>query len=223
MNKEFINLKNVDLLDISDVLTKVEKSFNIKLDNEGLEKANTLKSLRDLVISKITLEQEDNCTTQHAFYMLRNAIANVNGINKCDISTHTKLCILFPKEDRIQIISMVEDELGFKINLLKTKKWIIDIFVSILVLSGILCFFNLFAGVAGLLISAIALKLAGKFGKEMHLKTVGDLACKLSRENYLKVRRNNTINKQEVEQKLRELLISDPDLEPVMLTRSANF
>src|SRR5689334_8037117 len=141
MDKEFINFRNVDPLDICDVLTKIEKSFNIKLDNEGLEKANTLKGLRDLVIRKI---DEETCTTQQAFYRLRNAIASVNGINKCDISTHTRLCKLFPKEDRLEAISKIEEELGFRINLLKPKQWIVNIFTLTLIASGIFCFYNLF-------------------------------------------------------------------------------
>jgi hypothetical protein len=223
MDKEFINFRNVDLLDICDVLTNIEKSFDIKLDNEGLEKATTFKGLCDLVISKIDLEYEEGCTTQHAFYMLRNAIAKVNGVNKCDVSIHTKLRKLFPKEDRLEAISKIEYELGFRINLLKPKQWIISIFAIALIASGIFCLYNPFAGVAGLLLSAIALKLAGKFGKEMHLKTVGDLACKISRESYSKVRRNNTINKTEVEQKLQELFVNDLNLDPVMLTRRASF
>ncbi len=223
MDKEFINLRNVDPLDICDVLTKIEKSFNIKLDNEGLEKANTLKGLRDLVISKLDLEHEESCTTQQAFYKLRNAIASVNGIDKCDISTHTKLSKLFPKEGRLGAISKIEDELGFRINLLKPKQWIVSIFTFTLIASGIFCFYNLFAGMAGVLLSVIALKMAGKFGKEMHLKTVGDLASKISRESYSKVRRNNTVNKNEVEQKLRELFVNDLNLEPAVLTRRASF
>jgi hypothetical protein len=223
MDKEFIDFRNVDLSDICDVLTKIEKSFNIKLDNEGLENANTFKSLCDLVISKIDSEHEESCTTQHVFYMLRNAIARANGINKCDITTHSKLCTLFPKEDRLEAIAKIEDELGFGINLLKPKQWIVGIFLVTLIASGIFCFYHLFAGMAGLLLSAIALKLAGKFGKEMHLKTVGDLACQISRESYLKIRRNNTINKSEVEQKLRELFANDLRLKPVMLTRRTNF
>lgn len=220
---EIYKLSNIDPNDMDDVLLKIQRSFNIKLDNEGLKNVNTFGSLCDLVISKIALEHEDSCTTQHAFYMLRNVVATISGINKYDISTHTKLCKIFPKEDRLEIISKIEDELGFKINLLKPKQWIVAIFGLTLIASGMLCFFNIFAGVAGLLISTIALKLAGKFGKEMHLKTVGDLACKISRESYTKVRRSNTINKNEVEQKLRELFADDLGLKPVMLTRSSAF
>ncbi|HEY4196924.1 MAG TPA: hypothetical protein VGM63_15380 [Mucilaginibacter sp.] len=223
MDKDFINIKNVDILDICDVLTKIEKSFNIKLDNESLKKANTLKSLSDLVVSKIDSEHEESCTTQHAFYMLRNVISTVTGINKCDITTHTRFCKLLPKEDRLETIAKIDDELGFKTNLLKPKQWIVNIFALILIVSGIFCFYNLFVGMAGLLMSVVSLKLAGKFGKEMHLKTVGDLACKISRESYTKLRRSNTINKNEVEQKVKELFINELNLEPIVLTRKSRF
>ncbi|HEY9004242.1 MAG TPA: hypothetical protein VIM89_23000 [Mucilaginibacter sp.] len=222
MREKIYQLNSVGPDDISDVLVKIQRSFNITLDYEGLKNITTFGHLCDLVISKIDSEHEE-CTTQHAFYMLRNAIASVNSINKCDISTHTKLCKLFPKEDRLEAIAKVEDELGFRINLLKPKQWIVSIFAFTLVASGIFCFYNLVAGVAGLLLSAITLKLAGKFGKEMHLKTVGDLACKISRESHAKIRRGHSINKTEVEQKLRELFVNDLDLEPVLLTRRATF
>jgi hypothetical protein len=147
----------------------------------------------------------------------------VNGINKCDITTHTKLCKLFPKEDRLEAISKIEGELGLDINLLKPKQWIVSIFVLAFTGSGVFCFYNLVAGVAGLLLSGIALKLAGKFGKEMHLKTVGDLACQISRESSTKIRRSYPVNKSEVEQKLRELFANELELEPVLLTRRASF
>jgi hypothetical protein len=223
MNEKINRLKNADPNDVGDFLAKIQRSFNITLDHEGLKNISTFGHLCNLIISKIDSDYEETCTTQHAFYMLRNAIASTNSINKCDITTHTKLCKLFPKEQRLEAIASVEAELGFGINLLKPKQWIVGIFVFTLIVSGIFCFSNFFAGMAGLLLSAIALKLAGKFGKEMHLKTVGDLACQMSRESHSKIRRNNTVDKSEVEQKLRELFMNDLDLKPVMLPRRANF
>ena len=222
MSEKIYQLNSVDHNDISDVLIKIQRSFNITLDYEGLKNITTFGHLCDLVISKIDSEHEE-CTTQHAFYMLRNAISNVNGINKCDVTTHTKLCKLFPKEDRLEAISKIEGELGFNINLLKPKQWIVIIFVLAFIGSGVFCFYNLVAGVAGLLLSGIALKLAGKFGKEMHLKTVGDLACQISRESHSKIRRSPSVNKSEVEQKLRELFVNELELEPVLLSRRASF
>lgn len=222
MNEKIYQLNNVDPDDISDALIKIQRSFNITLDYKELKNITAFGPLCDLVISKIDSEQEETYTTQRAFYVLRNAIASATGINKCDISTHSKLGKLFPKEGRLEAIAKVEDVLGFRINLLKPKQWIVSIFALTFITSGIFCFYNLFAGVAGLLTSAVALKLAGKFGKEMHLKTVGDLACKISRESSSKMRRN-TISKNQVEQKLRELFVNDLELQPVMLTQRTTF
>jgi hypothetical protein len=56
----------------------------------------------------------------------------------------------------------------------------------------------------------LGLKLAGRFGKEMHVKTIGDLAEKIAREHYLKCRRDaSTVNKNEVSEKLRQLIITN--------------
>jgi hypothetical protein len=224
MNNNLIKLNNVDPEDLSDVLIKIQKSFNIQLDNEGLKDINSVDGLCDMIASKISHEREETCSTQHAFYLLRNAIAAVIGVDKCDITPQTRLCKILPKENRLQLIAGIENELGFKTNLLQPKQWILTIFGLTLVGSFILCFFNLPVGIAGLLSSAISLKLAGKFGKEIHLKTVGDLANKLARESNLRSRRNNCqANKNEIEQKVKEFFVNDLGLEPIMLTRKSRF
>jgi acyl carrier protein len=224
MKEEIYKLNNVDPEDIVDVLVKIQRSFNIKLDNDGLRDVDTFGDLCDVIINKISLEHEDSCTTQHAFYMLRNSIAAVTGIDKCAVKPQTRLSQILPKENRLQIIAEIENDLGFKTNLLQPKQWIVALFGLTLIGSFIICFYNWPIGIAGLLSSGISLKLSGKFGKEMYLKTVGDLANKISRESYLRSRRNPcTINKNEVEQKVKELFIKDLDLEPIVLTRKSQF
>jgi hypothetical protein len=224
MSQEIYKLNNVDPENIGDVLVKIQRSFNIKLDNEGLKDVHTFGNLCDVIINKINLEHEDSCTTQRAFYLLRNSIATVTGIDKCSVKPQTRLSQIFPKENRPAIIAEIENELGFKTNLLQPKQWIVFLFVLTLISSFIISFYNWQVGIAGLLSSGISLKLAGKFGKEMHLKTVGDLANKISRESYLKSRRNPcTVNKTEVEQKIKELFTNDLDLEPIVLTRKSPF
>jgi hypothetical protein len=221
MDNEFYNFKNVDPLD---VLTKIERSFNIKLGNEGLEKATTFKSLCDLIVSKINLEHGDTCTTQHAFYMLRNAIATSTGIDRCSVTPHTRLSHIFPHEGRIEIIGEIERELGFETKLLQPKRWVIILFSLILLVSFIGLFYNWLIASAGILVSFAGLKLAGKFGKEIHLKTVGDLANKISKETYLKSRHNSgTVNKNEIEHKVRELFTNDLNLKPIVLTGKSPF
>jgi acyl carrier protein len=221
---EIYKLKNVDPHDIDGVLLKIQRSFNIKLDNDGLKNVDTLGSLRDLIINKISLDQPNSCTTQQAFYKLRNAIASTAKIDKCSVKPQTKLSEIFPKDSRLEIISEIENELGYKINLLRPRQWIVGLFALLLVCSLIACCFTWQIGIFGIVFSLTSLKLAGKFGKEMHLKTVGDLACKISRESYLKSRHNEfLINKGEIEQKLKELFADDFQLDPVMLTRRSTF
>ncbi|MGZ3767437.1 MAG: hypothetical protein ACXVA2_22425, partial [Mucilaginibacter sp.] len=215
--------KNVDPLDICDVLTKIENSFNIKLDNEGLADATSFRSLCDLIVSKINLEHADTCTTQQAFYKLRCAIANVTAAERCSITPHSKLSKLFPREDRLLLIGEIEQELGFETKLLQPKGWVIGFFVLTLLASSIGFFFNWEIAAAGCLASVLGLKLAGKFGKEIHLKTVGDLANKISRESYIMARRNPTVNKNEIEQKVREIFAHELNLEPILLTRRSQF
>jgi acyl carrier protein/gas vesicle protein len=224
MGREIYELNNVDPKNIDDVILKIQRSFNIKFDSEGLKGINTFGGLCDLIVSKINHENEDSCTTQHAFYLLRNVIAATAGIDKCDITPQTRLSKIFPRESRLQMISEIENELGFSVNLLQPKQWVLILFSLIFIGSLIGCYFNWQIGVAGILASVTALRLAGKFGKEMHLKTVGDMANKVARESYLKSRRNScTVNKNEIEQKVRELFKNDLDLKPVALRRESNF
>lgn len=217
MNKEFYNLSEADPLFISGALAKIEASFNITIDNGSLENVTTFNGLCDLITQKIKSENSENCSTQHAFYMLRCAVADITGIDKCEIKPHTRLSKIFPRENRLQTIAEIEEHLGFSTNLLQPKQWVIALFSAILLGSVIVLFYNWEIASAGILASAIGLKLAGKFGKEMHLKTVGDMANKISKESYLKIKR--AANKNDVEQKLKEILANDLGLQPVMLTR----
>jgi hypothetical protein len=151
--------------------------------------------------------------------LLRNAIAVTTDTDRCSITPHSKLSKIFLKEDRTKAIEEIECELGFKINLLQPRKWLIDLFGIFAIISLCMLFQSWLIGTAGLLASILGFKLAGKFGKEMRLKTVGDLANKISRESYLKVRRDNTVNRNEVEQKVKELFMDDTRLDPVFLLR----
>jgi hypothetical protein len=224
MDREFNKLKNAAWEDIDDVLIKIQRSFNIRLDNDSLSGIDSFRKLSDVIINKINLEHEDSCTTQHAFYLLRNAIAASTGADKCGITPHTKLSHLFPRENRIQMIQEIEHDLGFDTDLLQPKQWVIAAFSAVLIASLIGCYFNWEIGVAGILASIAGFKLAGKFGKEIHLKTVGDLANKIARESYQKSKRNAcAVNKREIEQKVRELFSNDLGLEPVVLRRESKF
>ena len=216
MDKEFFNFKNADPEYIEGVLLKIQRSFNIEFDNEGLKNVKTLGSLCDLIVSKINQGHADHCTTQHSFDQLRNSISAITGADKCSITPHTRLSKIFPRENRLQVIAEIEQDLGFETKVLKPKQWVITLFSLMLLASFIGLFYNWQIAAAGILASLAGLRLAGKFGKEIHLKTVGDMANKICRES----RHACPINKNEVEQKVKELFESDLRLQPVMARRN---
>ncbi|WPU98570.1 hypothetical protein SNE26_21325 [Mucilaginibacter sp. cycad4] len=208
-NGQEINLKSVDPEDMDDVLVKIEKSFNISLNDTSVNDVQNFGKLCDVVVEKVK-KTNDGCTTQQAFYKLRNAINASSGHDKDIIKPQTKLADLFPRDSRIEAVAAIEEEMGFQIRLLQPKQWIVNLFSMILVVSFVLAFYYLAIGIAGMVIAGIGLKLAGRFGKEMHVKTIGDLAEKIAREHYMKCKREaSAVNKNEVSEKLRQLIVTN--------------
>lgn len=224
-DNQAINLHNIDPEDIDDVLLKIQRSFDIRFEQEDLDHVKTFGNLCDAVVKKLKHRHSDNyCTTQHAFYMLRNAINVSVDVNKEFVKPQTKLNDIFPRDTRLQVIAEVENEMGFKMNLLKPKPAIVFIFSLILGASFIgFFFFPVIAGI-GAVLAIAGLVLAGKFGKEMPVKTLGDLAEKISREHYRNCRRNaNTVNRHEIAEKVKQLFTHELYLEPQVVRRGAKF
>src|SRR5882762_5476841 len=104
-NNPAFNLNNVDPDEIDAVLIKIQRSFDIRFENEDLEHVKTFGNLCDAVVKKIKLKNSDACTTQHAFYILRNAINLSVPADKELIKPQTKLCEIFPRDTRLQVIA----------------------------------------------------------------------------------------------------------------------
>ena len=217
-------MSNIDPEDVGDVLLKIERSFNIRFTDEDLTHIKTFGALCDLVVDKVKQVQSDSCTTQQAFYKLRNSINAKNPIEKCDLKPQSKLCELFPRDNRIEVVADLENEMGFHVNLLQPKRWIVYVFAGLLMAAIALSFFN---NIAGFILAGIAitgLVLAGKLGKELKVKTLGDLAEKIAREHYLTCRRNaSTVNRAEVAEKVKGLFADYLDVEPESLKKQARF
>lgn len=217
-------LCNIDPEDISDVLVKVEKSFGFKFGDTELKDTKTFGELCDIITSKVQGDNSNDCTTQQAFYKLRNAIADTLLIDKTGITPDTDLQKLFPKNIRRQSFKNIDGHLGFKTKVLRPKHSITGTLAIIFIASLVGLFFFWQAGLIGLTVSIIGMTIAARFGNEIDLLTVGQLADKLSREHYLKSRRiSTTVNKMEVEQKIKDLFIADLGLEENQLTRQASF
>ncbi|WP_028978611.1 hypothetical protein [Sporocytophaga myxococcoides] len=221
--KEF-ELKNSDPEDIEDVLKKVEISFDFEFLDDELLHLKTFGELCDHIINKIQLIHSDDCTSQQAFYKIRNAISKSLHLDPKAIAPDTSLAAILPSNDRRSRIKNIEMILGFKLHILRPPYWIVITLLVLSVASVVGLFIKFSIGVAGLALSISGFWLAFKTGNVLNLQTVGQLTEKITRENYLKSRRNpKTFNKQEVEKLLIDLFSDGLDLEKSKLTREATF
>lgn len=209
MDSDF-ELKNVDPEDIEDLLKKAEVSFNIKFAPGELAYATNFGQICDHIINKIQLENADGCTSQQAFYKLQDTLSQVLNVEKKKITPQLSLEEILPLSSRKRIVEELDNRLGFKLNILFPPTWIILTMFLIFLVSPFLFFYDWRLAVSGLVLSVAGSILSNKFGRELSLKTVRQLAEKMSREHYLMSRRNSsTINRSELEKLLTDWFKSD--------------
>jgi hypothetical protein len=217
-----IELRNIDSDDLSDVLVKIEKSFGLTLRAGTFKNARTFGELCDIISSMIDLENTDDCTTQQAFYKIRESIANIQLLEKDTITPNSDLEGLIPRKGRRHAILQIRKESGPSLKILEPKGWISITLFFCLLASFVELFFNWKYGLLYLGTIIIGFRLASWFGKEFRVRTVGGLATIAARENYIKSRRNpKTANRQEIVVKIKELFNHDLGLYPSVLTREA--
>lgn len=217
-------LKNTDPDDIADLLGKVEKSFNIRFGHTELMHISSFGELCDHIAGKIQLEHSSYCTSQQAFYQLREAIASTLPIDKKSISTDSSLADLFPAKSRRSKIRKLEGYLGFKLTILRPPRWITGMLAILLIASFLALFFAWQIGLPGLLLSIAGLWLTNNTGNELVLHSVRQIAEKMTRENYLRSRRNpESFNKKEIENILTDWFSIELNLDKSKLTKEAKF
>jgi hypothetical protein len=222
-SRKMIELKNIDPDDVTDVLLKVETSFGFKFSDDALKDVKTFGEICEIISNHIKEVDVNDCTTQQAFYKLRTAIAANQKVDVLNITPTTKLKDIFPRRTRRRQLKKVGDELNIPIDILDIKEGFGWTIVVGIVISLIMFFYKWQYALSGL-ISFIAVGLIANklFAKELEIETVGQLAEKLSRENYLEVRRKpRTVNKKEVEEIVIDLFKNELGLEKEALTRQA--
>lgn len=219
---ESLELKDFDFEDISDILVKIEKSFGLALKSDTFKNARTFGDLCDIISSKIDLEPAEDCTTQQAFYKIRESIAYIQLLDKKTITPNSELEELFPRKGRRHKILQIRKETGLSLKILEPKGWISFLLFLGLLASLVELFFNWKYGLLSLGTTIIGFQLANWFGKEFRVKNLGEAATMVARENYIKSRRNpKTANRQEIVAKIKELFRHDLDLDPSVLTSEA--
>lgn len=102
--KDITKLDNYEDEDIFDVVLKLEKSFGLKVEKDAFYNVKTFGDLCDIFIINLQGVNSDDCTTQQAFYKIRNAIAVTQLIDTKSITLDTKLQDIFPRDNRRQKI-----------------------------------------------------------------------------------------------------------------------
>lgn len=217
-------LKKVDPEDLEDLLGQLEISLNIKFETSDFNDIRTFGHLSDLIIGKIELENSTDCTTQQAFYKLRMALAKEFMLNPNSITPTMLWSDILPRKKRYAVIAKLNSNLGIRLGVLTPPDWVIVILLCILGASLIGIFINWKIGLSGILIVSFGFWLAAKFGNEIELKTVGEVAKKMTHEHYFKVRRNSaTVNKKEIESLIIDWFAEGLDIERSNLTREASL
>jgi Glu-tRNA(Gln) amidotransferase subunit E-like FAD-binding protein len=180
-NKKFL-LNTIDPEDIGSIVHKVSSSFGLRFEIYELKGIKNFAQLCDIIHDKVKHQHEaESCSAQHAFYKLRNAITCTTGTDRNAITTKTCLKDLLPREEALNIVANVEAELGLRRKKEKQK-----------VLSN--------------LISLVKGKTIGKAPSNVQVKTLGQLAEKISREHHQECKRTSAhITRDEIAEKLREL------------------
>ena len=186
--------------DIEGLILEIEESFGVEFADDEFAHVMTFGELCDGIINKIQLNNTDDCTSQQAFYKLRNAISVALNIDKKGITPDLLLAEILPKQSRRDDVKKIETILGFKLGILSPKLWIEVTLIALFISSFIIAFFSLLIAIIVFVLSIIVLKLAHETGNELDVEIVGDVVKKMTRENYLKSRRNpGTFNKNEME------------------------
>lgn len=215
-------LGRFEIEDLEFSLSDFEKQYKICFAQEELNSIESIEQLIEAITNKFDYESSDDCTSQQAFYKLRNVLNNLN-IGKQNIKPSTNLEELIPRRNRIRKVKEIEKELGFKLDVLRPKKIVFYSAIFLSLSTIILAFSHFFyALILGICLYCV-FEVIFKNGKEFKTLTVGELASKMVLENYFKVRRtSNTINKIEFKKVVLEWFSERMDMNKEEL-KSAKF
>lgn len=198
------NFNCINSDDLEDFTMSIETTFAIKFKNDELLNVCTIGEFCEVIKSKM-IKNDPGCTSQQAFYKLRNAVRTVT--NK-EINPNTLLTDIFPIENRIKTVKAIDKQIGFTTNILRIKDWIAISLLLLFTISIVTLFYNVLWGIALCITCFLILLIAVKTGKKLTFETVGDLVNNMKTNNYSKSRRNpETYNHNEIEEVVVTMLL----------------
>lgn len=217
-------LEHVELQDISDAIITIQQSFQISFREDELANVKIFEDLCNLIHEKIKLEDRDDCTSQQAFYKLNRALSHTFNLSKLHLSPETLIDNIIPRKNRIKKVKMLEDILDMRLFLLSPPFSLTCVLIVVFLLSLLAFFIDWTIAVSGITFSILGLRIANKMGKEIDIKTVGELTDNMVSYNYIKSRRDsNTVNRGELDNVIKSIFIKLFQLSPSALHKEAKF
>lgn len=211
-------LGHFEIEDLEMALEKFEKDYQILIDERI--PAKNFQELTDYLLSKFEVVHREGCTTQQAFYKLKNAMEK-NKILASFISPQSLLEEVFSREERKQNLKYIEGELGVKLDVLRPKNWLIYGLMLMFFMLLISLFWNFWWGLLGLGIWYILSRIIFQQGNEFKIKTMGDLVKIMVRGNYFQSRRNaQSMNREEFKAVVLDYFSEEMCMEKEELSRA---
>ena len=221
MKKETDNHIGTDIEDIEDVIKIIETSYDLRFEPNELGHIKTFGEMTDYIINKINLADKKDCTSQQGFYKLKDAITRIRNLDRSVIMPNQKLTTLFPRQTRKNDLRKIEKELGLKLNGLRPRHFITMTLLILALISIAMFFVDWKYALSGILLTGILSWTSEKMGIEFKDRTIGELTERMTQRNYMQSRRDRkTINKREIEEKIRALFLDELLLEENELNRT---
>lgn len=205
-------------------LPLVENSFGLTFGETELDPIPTFGEFCNVVLAKLPTAERSDCTSQQAFYKLRQALASY--VPATAIVPDAQLTELLPtsRKQREEIIEAVETTLGFPLYLTGLANWAGNAIIIGFVLSIWAFFYRWQAGAMGLLLTVAGGYLLGQFCQVLEVSTIREVVEKMTREHYRQVRRDPaTTNRQEIVGQIQALFHHELGIERHRLTPPARF
>ena len=185
-----------------------------------MQHVTTFGELCNVVINKIDLTEATDCTSQQAFYKLRQAFRFV--APHVPVLPDTELKLLLPWRQRRQLWRLLEQQLGFKHKMLGMSAFAAGALGITVLASFVALFIDHVVGMTGIGLAIMAAIVLEETGKALRVKTVRECVEQMTCEQYLKSRRNpETVNRTEVTKKVQALFMNMLLLKSSALTPDA--
>ncbi|MFP9113661.1 hypothetical protein ACLI1A_06945 [Flavobacterium sp. RHBU_3] len=193
--------------DFEDILIRTENSFGITFNEDDFYTGMTFDDFCKCIESKIDGENTGGCTSQQAFYKVKEALITLNISDKQSIKPNTPIADVLG-QNRKQSANYLNSQLGIKLDLFEIPGYIAAPFGIICLISFIAMFFK-WEFASGFGISIATLYVASKLTTNLRYKTVSELVNHLVIHNYKDVRRNkDSYNKNEIETLIKQLFLN---------------